>query len=134
MCSPRANPRTMLLGLLIWPNYFYQWSCTILGIIVGLFLSCRSIENELFPRASKGGLRLIRLRYSKPMVPMEDIFNLLYKKERWDLSKYKTALQNINWLETNHKLNLLLYVLLNSVDWWKLPIINAHSLRGRCVM
>ena len=24
MCSQRANPRTMLLGLLIWPNYFYQ--------------------------------------------------------------------------------------------------------------
>ena len=21
----RANPGTMLLGLLIWPNYFYQW-------------------------------------------------------------------------------------------------------------
>ena len=24
MCFRRANPRTMLLGLLIWPNYFYQ--------------------------------------------------------------------------------------------------------------
>ena len=24
MCSRRANPGTMLLGLLIWPNYFYQ--------------------------------------------------------------------------------------------------------------
>jgi len=41
-----------------------------------------SIENELFPKASKGGLRLIHLRYSKPMVPIEDIFNLLYNKER----------------------------------------------------
>ena len=56
---------------------------------VGLFLTCRSlyqlhssIENELFPKASKGGLRLIHLRYSKPMVPIEDIFNLLYNKER----------------------------------------------------
>ena len=28
MCSRRTNPGTMLLGLLIWPNYFYQ--CTIL--------------------------------------------------------------------------------------------------------
>ena len=46
------------------------------------------------------------------MVPMEDIFNLLYKKERWELSKHKTTLQNINWLETNNILNLLLYVLL----------------------
>ena len=27
MCSRRANPGTILLGLLIWPNYFYQWSC-----------------------------------------------------------------------------------------------------------
>ena len=28
MCFRRANPRTMLLGLLIWPNHFYQCSHT----------------------------------------------------------------------------------------------------------
>ena len=40
---------------------------------------------------------------------MEAIFNL-YKKERWELSKQKTTQQNINWLKTNHKLNILWYI------------------------
>ena len=46
MCSRRANPRTMLLGLLIWPNYFYQ--CTL---VTGTVMVCRItlLSSEDFP-------------------------------------------------------------------------------------
>ena len=48
MCSGRANPGTMLLGLLIWPNYFYQCTSVTLSIPTLSFYNNEPSKNKHF--------------------------------------------------------------------------------------